>query len=661
MYANDANGANNKLQLLTPARLGRRLMAGDFSVGSWIVRPERLSLHLPEKTVQITPKAMAVLQLLADANGRVVARNDIFDKVWPGATVTDDALTQCVVELRKAFDDSAQDPQYIETIPRKGLRLVPPVSDIVEETGSGTTWLNGKRIGLTVAALVAIVVIGSWLLLKPSEDVPPVSTDDVKTLAVLPFADASATGDQAHIADGISEEIIARLGALEDLLVVGRTSSFFYRDSEGRIETIARELDVRYLLEVGVRRAGNEIRTTAQLVDANSGYQLWSGTYDRPLEDIFAVQDEIAEAVARALSLKLDVGFLRDAGTRNVEAFEAFWLGYKTYFSGETNPYIDKDGHRRSIEQFRRATQLDPEWAHAWAYLAMTYHWGRSLYGEADPWTELALDALQRANELAPNQPLVANVHATIHTSLGNWREAETGVRRLELVRDERPQNDAGQAAALAVWPTEFAYWAVRFDLDAKTGRASGSIEAAEVLRARYPDEPLASLYLGHFHAMLGQSQQATDLFSEIGWSKEGLTAALGSDDADLIQHWLLRIAEKKKAHAPQQDDVITAMAQLLDDRESALAWLRDAYERESMPDFWIAIWAGHHDAPEIALDALRRTPDGWAIWLSVLESVRQTPGFVKLVHDIGLVDYWAEFGWGDFCAPSAGGEIVCK
>ncbi|MDJ0701465.1 MAG: winged helix-turn-helix domain-containing protein, partial [Woeseiaceae bacterium] len=525
MYANDANGANNKLQLLAPNRVERALMAGDFSVGNWIVRPERLSMHLPEKTVQITPKAMAVLQLLADAKGRVVARNDIFDKVWPGATVTDDALTQCVVELRKAFDDSAQDPQYIETIPRKGLRLVPPVSDVVEDSDSATDWLKGRRIGLIAAALAAVVAIGAWILSQPSTDTTPVSSDDLKTLAVLPFADASATGDQAHIADGISEEIIARLGNLEDLLVVGRTSSFFYRDSEGRIETIARELDVRYLLEVGVRRSENEIRTTAQLVDAGSGYQIWSETYDRPIADIFAVQDEIAEAVARALSLKLDVGFLRDAGTRNVEAFEAFWMGYETYFSGETNPYIDTDGHRRSIEQFRRATQLDPEWAHAWAYLAMTYHWGRSLYGEADPWTELALEALQRANDLAPNQPLVANVHATIHTSLGNWREAETGVRRLELLRDERPSIDARQAEALAVWPSEFAYWAVRFDLDAKTGTATESIDEAEVLRARYPDEPLASLYLGHFHAMLGQSQEATELFAEIGWSKEGLTA----------------------------------------------------------------------------------------------------------------------------------------
>ena len=602
---------------------------------------------------------MAVLELLADAKGDVVARNDIFDKVWPGAAVTDDVLTQCIVELRKAFNDSAHDPQYIETISRKGFRLVPPVSDIVEETGSESKWLKGRRISLVVAALFAVVASGSWLLLETWNNNPLDSSPDLKTIAVLPFADTSPAGDQAHIADGISEEIIARLGSLEDLLVVGRTSSFFYRDALGDVETIARDLGVRYLLEGGVRRSGNEIRITAQLVDADSSYQLWGSTFDRPLEDIFAVQDEIAEAVARALSLKLNVGLLKDAGTRNAEAFDAFWLGVRAYFVGE-DPYMNFNGHRRSVEHFRRATRLDPEWAHAWAYLAITYHWGRSLYGQADPWTELALEALQHANDLAPNQQLVANVHATIHTALGNWREAEEGVRRLELLRAATPNIDERQTAALAMWPTDFAYWAVRLDLNAKTGRAAESIDAAEVLWARYPDLGHAALYLGHLYAMLGQSEKAIELFEEIDILSEGLFEGLGSGDAERIQPWLGRLVEGEKAN-PNWGGINTTMAQLLDDRDAAQAWLRDAYDRAAAPDSWIAVWAGYHDAPEIALDALHREPDGWIIWLPVMESVRRSPGFVDLVHDIGLVDYWAEFGWGDFCAPSETGDIVCK
>jgi len=635
-------------------------MAGDFSVGDWIVRPERLCMRLPGKTVHVTPKAMAVLECLAEAKGHVVTRNDILDKVWPGAAITDDVLTQCVVELRKAFDDCAHDPQYIETIPRKGLRLLPPVSDVVEQTGSETKGLRGRRIGLIVAAVAAILASGIWFLLETWQESASVSSPELKTVAVLPFADTGPTGDQAHIADGISEEVIARLGSIEDLLVVGRSSSFRHRDTLDDIEKVARDLGVRYLLEGSVRRSGNEIRVTAQLVDTDSGYQLWAGTYDRTLEDIFAVQDEIAESVARALSLKLNVGVLKNAGTRNAEAFEAYWLGVEAYYDGDTDQYVDRDGHRRSVDHFRRATRLDPEWAHAWAYLALTYHWGRAHYVEPQPWTELALEALQRANDLAPNQMIVAGVHAQIHTALGNWREAEDGVRRLELLYAAMANIDEKHAAALAVWPTDLAYWAVRLDLNIKTGRAAESVDAAEVLRARYPDGELAALYLQHIYMMLGQSRKAIEILEEIEWISDGLIAALGIGDAELIQPWLMRMVEGEK-QIPSWGGINATMAQLLDNRDAALAWLRDAYDRESAPDFWIAIWAGYHDGPEIALDALRRTPDGWAIWLPVMESVRRTPGFVDLVHDIGLVDYWVEFGWGDFCAPSVTGDIVCK
>ena len=432
-------------------------MAGDFSVGEWIVRPERLRMRLAGKTVHVTPKSMAVLVCLADAKGHVVARNDILDKVWPGAAVTDDVLTQCIVELRKAFDDSAHDPRYIETIPRKGLRLVAPVSDIVDEASQATKSLTRRRVALVAMAVAATAFIAAWILFEGRQGGPPEPTPQVKTVAVLPFADMSPAGDQGHIADGISDAIVIRLGSIQNLLVVARTSSYFYRARLDDIETIARGLGVRYFLKGSTRRSGDNIRVTAQLVDTESGYQLWGDTYDRPFEDIFAVQDEIAEAVATALSLTLNVGALRNAGTRNVEAFEEYWLGIEAYYGKGSDPWVDKDGHLRSLAHFLRATRLDPDWGNAWAYLALTYHWGRVHSVDDQPWTELAFEALKRANALAPNQPLVANVYAEIHTFAGNWREAEQGVQRLDMLRKVRPADDAKQAEALAIWPTDFA------------------------------------------------------------------------------------------------------------------------------------------------------------------------------------------------------------
>ncbi len=631
-------------------------MDADFKVGDWIVQPKRLRMYLPGTAVHIAPKSMAVLQCLADARGDVVSRNDILDKVWPGATVTDDVLTQCIVELRKAFGDSASEPQIIETIPRQGLRLVAPVSDIEKGTDSGSRWLKGRRTALTIVAVAAIVVGSSWFLLDTRVGSDSVSSSNPTSLAVLPFVDTSPAADQAHIADGITEELIVRLAALDDLLVVGRTSSFLYGDRAEDIETIADELDVRYLLQGSVRRSREYIRVTAQLIDTHSGYQVWGETYDRPFEDIFVVQDELAEAVARALSIKLSVGFLKDAGTKNVEAFEEFWLGFRGR-SAESDPVQD---YLRRNEHLIQATRLDPEWAFAWAVLAYRYHYGRFWLADTHRWREPALEALSHAYALDPESPTVARVQATVHTTLGNWREAENSVRRLALLRATNRALSVDKAMALGIPPDDFAYWNARLELNAKTGRARESMDDAEQLRVRYPTNVIPLIYLGHLHVMLGETEKAIEYFEEIPLLADGLTASLGIGDPELIQPWLTRVVEGEKT-IPGWFGVNATMAEMLNDRDAALVWLREAHEQASAPDFWIAIWAGYHGGSNIAIDALRRSRDGWAMWLPVLTDVRQTAGFVDLVHEIGLVDYWAEFGWGDFCAPSDTGEIVCK
>lgn len=627
-----------------------------FRLGEWTVRPRRCTIANAVKSAHVTPKSMAVLECLANADGEVVSRNELFEAVWPNCAVTDDVLTQCVVELRKAFGDSAHDPKVIETVPKMGFRLVPPVSDINEGAGSETNWRRGIRIGLIVAGLAAIVASSSWFLLDTRVDSDSVSSPDLTSLAVLPFVDTSPTGDQTHIADGITEELIVRLAGLDDLLVVGRTSSFLYGDRAEDIETIADELNVRYILEGSVRRSREEIRVTAQLIDTHSGYQVWGETYNRPFEDIFAVQDELAEAVARALSIKLSVGFLKDAGTKNIEAFEEFWLGFRTH-DEEADPFQD---YLRRNEHLIQATRLDPEWAFAWAVLAYRYHYGRFWLADTHRWQEPALEALRRASSLDPDSPTVARVQAQVHTTLGNWREAETSVRRLDLLRATTRALSADRAAALGIPPDDYAYWNARIELNAKTGRARESVDDAERLRVRYPTNVIPQLYLGHLYAMLGQSERAVEVFDDIPSIADGLTASLGTGDHELIQPWLNRMVEGEKT-MPSWRGVNATMAEMINDRDAALVWLREAHEQASAPDFWIAIWAGYHGGSDIAIDALRRSRDGWAMWLPVMADVRQSTGFASLVHEIGLVDYWAEFGWGDFCAPSATGEIVCK
>ncbi len=627
-----------------------------FRLGEWTVRPGRCTISNAQNSAHVTPKSMAVLECLANADGEVVSRNELFESVWPNSAVTDDVLTQCVVELRKAFGDSARDPKVIETVPKKGFRLVPPVSGSVAGAGTETNWRRGIRTGLIVAGLAAVVASTFWFLLSTRLDSDPVSSTDPTSLAVLPFVDASPTGDQTHFADGITDDLTVKLAGLDDLLVVGRTSSFLYGVRADDIETIADDLNVRYILEGSVRRSREEIRVTAQLIDTHSGYQVWGETYDRPLEDIFAVQDELASAVARALSIKLSVGFLKDAGTKNVEAFEAFWLGFRRRDAG-TDTAQD---YLRRTEHLIQATRLDPEWAFAWAVLAHRYHYGRFWLADTYRWQEPALEALRQAHALDPESPTVARVQATVHTTLGNWREAETSVRRLDLLRATGRALSPDKAAALGIPPDDFAYWNARLELNAKTGRANQSIDDAERLRVRYPTNALPQVFLGHLYAMLGKSERAIEIFDDIPSIADGLTASLGTGDQEFIQPRLKRMVEAEKT-IPSWRGVNATMAEMIDDRDVALVWLREAHDQASAPDFWIAIWAGYHGGSDIAIDALRRSRDGWAMWLPVLADVRKSSGFVNLVHEIGLVDYWAEFGWGDFCAPSATGEIVCR
>ena len=276
-------------------------MAGDFSVGNWIVIPERLCIHLPGKTVHITPKSMAVLQCLADARGRVVSRNDILDRVWPGAAVTDDVLTQCIVELRKAFNDSANDPQYIETIPRKGLRVVAPVSEREEKPAAR------RPFRAIVAAVLAVAIIGIastvyfYQARQARLDVPT-------TIAVLPFTDLSSEGDQGVFADGLTEELINHLAQLDGLAVIGRASSFALKERGKDLQSVAEQLAVSYVLDGSVRRVDGELKVTAKLTNIDNGLLEWSDTYEPRLENLFEVQTQIAEAVAAVLSAGLGFG-----------------------------------------------------------------------------------------------------------------------------------------------------------------------------------------------------------------------------------------------------------------------------------------------------------------------------------------------------------------
>src|SRR5262245_8923601 len=210
--------------------------------------------------VQLGSRALGILCALASAKGELVTKDELMARVWPGVVVEDNVIQVHVSALRKALEEEKSGQSYVVTSPGRGYRLI------------------GVRAG---PATHAPDTASKGVLALP----------DRPSIAVLPFQNMSADPEQQYFADGVVDDIITGLSRIRWLFVISRNSSFVYKGKAADVKQVARELGVRYVLEGGVRRAGNRLRITAQLVEAEAGTHLWAEHYDRSLDDIFAVQD----------------------------------------------------------------------------------------------------------------------------------------------------------------------------------------------------------------------------------------------------------------------------------------------------------------------------------------------------------------------------------
>ena len=297
-----------------------------LKVGSWIVNPSLNSMSCEGRTVRLEPKVMAVLLCLAQHPGETLSKGQLFQAVWPNIIVTEAVLKRCIAELRRAFDDDARNPHIIETISKRGYRLLAPVSAPAARTAPA----------------------------------PPESavTDSI---VVLPFANMSADPENEYFADGITEEIIDALAQIQGLHVVARSSAFSFKGKYIDLRVLGEQLKVRTVLEGSVRRADNRLRITAQLVSTADGYHLWSERYDREMKDVFAIQEEIAQAITQRLKLTFPwrEKELVKTGTPNLEA-------YQSYLKGRALLYKGGSATSRALPWFRRAVEIDPNYALVW-------------------------------------------------------------------------------------------------------------------------------------------------------------------------------------------------------------------------------------------------------------------------------------------------------
>jgi adenylate cyclase len=259
---------------------------------------------------------------------------------------------------------------------------------------------------------------------------PTLALPDKPSIAVLAFTNMSGDPEQEYFSDGISEDIITDLSKLSELYVIARNSSFTYKGKPVDVKRVGRELGVRYVLEGSVRKAGNRVRVTGQLIDAESGTHIWADRFDRDLTDIFAVQDELTQEIISALKIKLSEGekaLLVAGGTKNVEAHDLFLRGRELMFGSKR----DRDIFEQFMSCFRRAIQLDPNYASAYAGLGMGYsfdyqnHWSDAPEKSLDEAQRLVDEAIAKDDKDAFAR-VVASVVATWKKDYERWaREAD--------------------------------------------------------------------------------------------------------------------------------------------------------------------------------------------------------------------------------------------
>jgi len=387
------------------------------------------------------------------------------------------------------------------------------------------------------------------------------------------------------------------------------------------------------------------------LVDAATGFHLWSETFDRPEADVFAVQAEISESVAVALSITLGVGELGNApgGTASFEAFEL------TLKARERFQAFTPESVMEAIRLLQRALEIDPDYATAWVKMAVYCNLGRLAFSEppAVDWLDRSREALDQARRLSPDMPALLPATMDLHHARGEWGEIE------------RAMVDAGESEVALLPGAHFSYGVFL----AKMGRVRDALAHLHHARQLEPLAPWYGSKLGHVYLLNGRVGEALAEHERV-WalgygnrffqSTDGLLASLEDGDLKLIDQWLTRVIEHTSG---SRAEFYEAIRQRLDDSTEALSWLRAALHAGASPagNYWVAVFAAWFGDPALAADALQQSPDAYAIWIPFMADLRRQPEFEGIVRQLGLPEYWREFAWADSCRPVNTEEFVCE
>lgn len=618
-------------------------------VGDLLVEPALNRISGARGSVNLRPQVMELLVFLASNEDQVVSVEKLLKSLWPGKVVTDGTLYNSVGELRQAISSLEDSRPYIDTIPKKGYRLTVPVQILRESAiKSAAAGAAASSVGSGERPrhrTTVFVVLLSGLILAAAATSYLVGKREYQSVAVIPFEDISPGGDQAYLANGIADELRLELQRLDGLRVAGRTSSIVYAQEDSK--TIGKVLNVDAIIEGSIRKEGDNVRITAQLTHAADGFAIWSESYNRKLENIFEMQEEIAASVAGSLGVNLGVGGVNTfygAGTRNIEAFEA-------YLQAKSKDY-SQTGVQKAMPLLERAIELDPNYAVAWSMLAL-----RVLATTYDVPVDKTPDVVDRAYELAfrgvqldPDSAATQSAWALVRMNQHDWIGSAQGhARAIELLAD-RPTLE------------NYAFMLMR---------AGRMVAAHEQFLDAVAVEPLEGRPHGqiwHPHLAQGRVAKAKELVSQHqGMEKvwDNLVVAFNEPDPGALRAAIRAMP----GTGPSYIHLFGPMLLELDSPERVLAILRDVYQDESLQ--WprklddIALAAAYFGDPKFALnvkseEVRKSSVRLHKVWYPVFSEVRQLREFKDLVTELNLVEYWRAYGWADYCRPLGNEDFEC-
>ena len=632
-------------------------MANDFQLGSWIVRPALNTVSQNGTSIRVEPKVMGVLVCLASQPGEPLSKEAILKSVWPETFVSDDVLTRSISELRRVFEDDAREPRFIETIPKRGYRLVAPVqplnsplevNDRPRKNQLRWSAKRGWRV-LACAIVIAMVILTVSALPFASQEFRERLFGNkhpaIHAVAVLPLQSLSDDPKQEYLAEGVTDALITDLAQIGSLKVVSRTTIMRYGRPDKPLPQIARELNVDGIVEGTVQRFDDRVRITAQLIYGPSDQHIWANSFERDVKDVLDLQSTVANEIARRIKVEVtpeEQARFENPRPINPKALDTYFearyhidqIQNLGFYKGKT-PVIREEA-RKAASFLDEAVREDPNYLPA--YVA---------YFDVIAQSQIPLfEYLPRAHETLRKVLEVDATNVPAHLALArlllqydyNWAGAEKEYKRALEIAPQSADVHAAYADYLSMVEGILGYQEDRPDAKRErdlaqaldpahdyfgqdTGERVGWTleQERQALEERNPNTPFVVGVMGKNYAMAGRFKDAVEMYERCltlyGWhdmANEMKRADAEGGPRHALEDWM-RAGEAYEAEHGDMPVVPMAFTYTsLGNKDRAFAWLDKAVEERN----WMIIY--------LKCDA---------VW----DPLRSDPRFAALLHRVGL------------------------